>query len=126
MECGLLGKTLAHSYSPQIHKFLGDYTYTLHELEESQIEDFLKGSSFTGLNVTIPYKKTVMPFLDVISPEAKAIGSVNTVVRKDGKLYGCSTDGPGLEYALEKEFGFSAKDKNILFLGAGGACLFCA
>ncbi len=122
MECGLLGKTLAHSYSPQIHKFLGDYTYTLHELEESQIEDFLKGSSFTGLNVTIPYKKTVMPYCTELSQCAKKVGSVNTIIRKDGRLIGHNTDYFGF-YSMVQKSGLTVAGKKVLVLGSGGAAV---
>lgn len=122
MECGLLGKTLAHSYSPQIHKFLGDYTYTLHELEECQIEDFLKGSSFTGLNVTIPYKKTVMPYCTELSQCATKVGSVNTIIRKDGRLIGHNTDYFGF-YSMVQKSGLTVAGKKVLVLGSGGAAV---
>ncbi len=90
---GLIGKKLGHSYSPQIHAMLGDYTYNLYELEEDEVEEFLKKREFDGINVTIPYKKTVMPFLDEIDEDAKKIGSVNTIIKeKDGSLIGYNTD----------------------------------
>ena len=100
MECGLLGRKLGHSYSPQIHACLGDYSYTLFEKEPEEVADFLKNGGFTGLNVTIPYKKAVIPYLDELSPAAKKLGAVNTVVRReDGTLFGHNTD----------YFGFAAK-----------------
>ena len=93
MECGLLGRKLGHSYSPQIHGFLGDYSYQLFEKEPEEVEDFLKNGAFTGLNVTIPYKKTVIPCLDALSPTARKLGAVNTSVRRpDGSLIGHNTD----------------------------------
>ena len=82
MECGLLGRKLGHSYSPQIHACLGDYSYTLFEKEPEEVADFLKNGDFTGLNVTIPYKKSVIPCLDELSPTAKKLGAVNTVVQR--------------------------------------------
>ena len=92
MKCGLLGRTLVHSYSPQIHSLFGDYSYELMEKEPDELEDFLRNGDFTGINVTIPYKKAVMAYLDVLSPLAQRLGCVNTVIRKDGKLYGHNTD----------------------------------
>ena len=93
MQCGLLGRKLGHSYSPQIHAMLGSYGYALFEKEPEALEDFLKNGDFTGLNVTIPYKKDVIPFLDELSDRAKRLGAVNTIVRKpDGRLIGHNTD----------------------------------
>ena len=87
MKCGLIGKPLGHSYSPLIHSCLADYEYKLIELDENEVGSFIKSDKYDALNVTIPYKKTVMPFLDVISPEAERIGSVNTVTHlPDGRL----------------------------------------
>ena len=74
MQCGLLGRKLGHSYSPQIHARLGSYDYLLFEKEPEELEAFLHSGSFTGLNVTIPYKKAVIPFLDSLSPRAQALG----------------------------------------------------
>ena len=98
---GLLGRTLKHSHSPAIHAMLGDHSYKLFEVEEDKVGKFLE-SGFDGINVTIPYKKTVMPYLHGISEEARAIGSVNTVVRKNGKLYGYNTDIYGFEMTLAR------------------------
>ena len=81
IKCGLIGEKLCHSFSPQIHKELSDYSYTLFEMAENEVGDFLKNGDFDATNVTIPYKKTVMPFLDEISDEAARIGSVNTITR---------------------------------------------
>ena len=121
MECGLLGRKLGHSYSPQIHSFLGDYSYSLYEKEPEDVEAFLKNGSFTGLNVTIPYKKTVIPYLDSLSPTAEKLGAVNTIVRRsDGSLIGHNTDYFGFETML-KESGLPVAGKKVLVLGSGGA-----
>ena len=87
-KCGLLGRKLSHSYSPAIHSYLGSYTYERYEKEPEELEAFLKNSDFTGMNVTIPYKKAVMAYLDHLTDTAKALGAVNTIVRRDGKLIG--------------------------------------
>ena len=121
MECGLLGRKLGHSYSPQIHACLGDYSYTLFEKEPEEVADFLKSGDFTGLNVTIPYKKTVIPYLDELSPAAKKLGAVNTVVRReDGTLFGHNTDYFGFA-SLLKRSGLDVAGKKVLVLGSGGA-----
>lgn len=123
MKCGLIGKPLGHSYSPQIHSYLGDYSYTLTELEENEVGDFLKSGRYDAFNVTIPYKKTVMPFLDVISPEAERIGSVNTITHlPDGRLKGDNTDYYGFSYMLDKGK-IDVKGKKVLILGSGGASM---
>lgn len=120
MKCGLLGRKLGHSYSPQIHSFLGDYSYELFEKEPEEIEDFLKNGDFTGINVTIPYKKDVIPYLDELSPTARKMGSVNTVVRRqDGTLFGHNTDYFGFT-SLVKHSGLSVAGKKVLVLGSGG------
>ena len=80
MRCGLLGKTLGHSYSPQIHAQLGDYSYELFEKQPEELENFLRHGEFDALNVTIPYKKAVLPYCAVLSDAVKAIGSANTLV----------------------------------------------
>ena len=121
MKCGLLGRTLGHSYSPQIHAKLGQYSYQLFEKEPEELEDFLKNGDFTGLNVTIPYKKAVIPYLDELSPRAKALGAVNTVVRRpDGSLIGHNTDFFGFEVML-RTCGVSVAGKKALVCGSGGA-----
>jgi len=99
---GLLGKTLGHSYSPQLHALFADHSYKLFEKAEEDIEEFIKSAEFDGINVTIPYKKAVMPFLDEISEEAAAIGSVNTVVKTERGLCGYNTDIYGFETMLAK------------------------
>ena len=81
MRCGLLGEKLGHSYSPALHALFGDYDYELFEVSPDRLGDFLRVRDFQGLNVTIPYKRDVMPLCDEIDPAAEAIGSVNTIVR---------------------------------------------
>ncbi len=117
---GLLGEHLPHSFSPQIHNALGNPDYALFEKTSDEVESFLKEKSFNGINVTIPYKKTVIPFLDVISPEAEKIGAVNTITVRDGKLCGDNTDYFGFVYMLQKS-GVTVKDKKVVVLGGGGA-----
>lgn len=120
MICGLLGKKLGHSYSPQIHAALGNYEYRLFEKQPKELEDFLKYGDFDGLNVTMPYKQTVMPYLDSISPSAKNTGTVNVIYRRDGKLHGHNTDCDGFASMVSK-CGFDPKDQKVLVLGSGGA-----
>lgn len=121
MKCGLLGRKLGHSYSPQIHSYLGDYVYTLFEREPDQIGEFLKNGDFTGLNVTIPYKKDVIPYCSELSPQAKRMGAVNTIVRKkDGSLIGHNTDYFGFSSMIRRS-GLQVAGKKILVLGSGGA-----
>ncbi len=123
LKCGLIGKTLGHSYSPQIHAELADYDYSLFELKESELEEFLRSDSFRGANVTIPYKITVMQYLDEISHEAARIGSVNTIVRgTGGKLKGYNTDYYGFGYMIDSA-GIAVEGKKVLVLGSGGASL---
>lgn len=120
MKSGLLGRKLGHSYSPQIHEYLGSYSYDLFEREPNEIEDFLRNGDFTGINVTIPYKKDVIPFLDELSPTAVKMGSVNTVVRrKDGSLFGHNTDYFGFTSMVHRS-GIQVAGKKVLVLGSGG------
>ena len=120
MKCGLLGRKLGHSYSPQIHKQLGDYSYELFEKEPEELEQFLKYGDFTGINVTVPYKKDVISYLDELTPRAKKLGAVNTIIRRDGKLIGHNTDYFGFETMLRSS-GCSVAGKKVLVLGSGGA-----
>lgn len=121
MKCGLLGRKLGHSYSPQIHGYLKDYAYTLFEKEPEEIGNFLKNGDFTGINVTIPYKKDVIAYLDELSTRAAKLGSVNTVVRRaDGSLIGHNTDYFGFE-TMVRASGLSVAGKKVLVLGSGGA-----
>lgn len=120
---GLLGETLGHSFSPQIHALLGDYEYKLFEVAPENLGDFLRSGTFKGLNVTIPYKKAVMPYLAEISENAKAIGSVNTItVLPNGTLRGDNTDYDGFLYLVRRS-GISVAGKKALVLGTGGASL---
>lgn len=121
MQCGLLGRKLGHSYSPQIHAQLASYDYSLFEKEPEELEGFLKNGDFVGLNVTIPYKKDVIPFLDQLSPVAQRLGAVNTIVRRgDGSLVGHNTDYFGFRYLVQQS-GLQVSGKKVLVLGSGGA-----
>ena len=121
LKCGLLGQKLGHSYSPAIHGMLADYDYQLFEREPEQLEDFLKNGPWDGINVTIPYKKAVLPYCAELSDTARRIGSVNTIVRRpDGSLYGDNTDAYGFE-SLVKKSGIQVQGKKALVLGSGGA-----
>lgn len=120
IKCGLLGRKLGHSYSPQIHARLGDYPYDLFEREPEELEEFLKKGDFSGINVTVPYKKAVMPYLDELSPVAKKIGAVNTIVRRNGRLIGHNTDYYGF-LTMVRASGLQVSGKKVLVLGSGGA-----
>jgi shikimate dehydrogenase len=120
MKCGVLGRKLGHSYSPQIHKHLGDYEFHIFEKEPEELVDFLQNGDFSGTNVTIPYKKDVIPYLDEISPIAQKLGAVNIIVRRDGKLIGHNSDHFGFQSMVEKS-GLSPAGKKCLVLGSGGA-----
>lgn len=120
---GLIGEKLGHSYSPLIHSKFGDYEYDLCEVREEELEALLKSEEYGGFNVTIPYKKKVMEFCDEISPQAKAIGSVNTLVHtEDGKFIGYNTDYYGFTYLLETA-GIKPEGMKCMVLGSGGASL---
>lgn len=120
---GLLGEKLGHSFSPEIHSMLGNYEYRLFEVEKNELENFIKHGEWDGINVTIPYKKTVMSYLDEISENAQKIGSVNTVVRRsDGTLFGDNTDYYGFLYTVKRS-GINFDGKKVLVLGTGGASL---
>lgn len=119
MQFGLIGEKLGHSYSKEIHNLIADYGYELREVKREELGAFMTERAFSGINVTIPYKKSVMDYLDVISDDAKKIGAVNTVVNRDGKLYGYNTDFYGLK-ALLIHNGVSVRNKKVLILGSGG------
>ena len=126
LRCGLLGEKLGHSYSPRIHSLLGEYAYALYEKSPAELDDFLKNGAFDGLNVTIPYKKAVVPYCAELSPAAEHVGSVNTLVRRaDGSLYGDNTDYTGFLYLLDRS-GLTVPEKKCLVLGSGGASLAVA
>lgn len=121
MKCGLLGGKLSHSYSPQIHAHLGDYSYVLFERSPEALQDFFENGDFDAINVTIPYKKDVIPYCAELSPTARRLGAVNTIVRRpDGTLIGHNTDYFGFENMLKKS-GLSVPGKKVLVLGSGGA-----
>ena len=123
LRCGLLGERLSHSFSPLIHAELGDYEYRLYEKKPEELEEFLLRGDFDGLNVTIPYKKTVIPFCASLSATARGAGSVNTLVRlPGGSLYGDNTDYFGFAYLLKKSGVNPAEGKTIV-LGSGGSSL---
>ena len=122
MQCGLLGEKLGHSYSPQIHAELADYSYKLYEKAPEEVEAFVREGTWHGMNVTIPYKKTVIPFCDELSDLAKAIGSVNTILRREnGSIFGDNTDAFGFETLLRQVMPGSLTAKKALVLGTGGA-----
>ena len=117
---GLLGESLSHSFSPQIHASFGAYRYLLFEKKPEELESFLKHGSFDGINVTIPYKKTVMPFCTALSDIARRIGSVNTIIKqRDGALFGDNTDYFGFHHMLKKS-GIAVAGKKVVILGNGG------
>ncbi len=119
MDYGLLGEKLAHSFSPQIHKALGGYDYGLLPTAPEDVASLFTRRDFQGLNVTIPYKQTVIPLCDEVDPRALAIGAVNTVVNRDGRLTGYNTDIDGLIY-LSRRAGIDMAGKKVVILGSGG------
>lgn len=118
-QYGCIGKKLTHSFSKEIHALLADYEYELMELEEEALSSFFAKKAFHAINVTIPYKETVLPFLDEISDVALRIGAVNTIVNRDGKLCGYNTDYYGMT-ALIRKLGLNLCGKKVLILGTGG------
>lgn len=120
LKMGLLGEKLGHSFSSIIHQKLADYRYDLYEVAHDELANFMTEASFNGLNVTIPYKKEVMPYLDSIDEKAQAIGAVNTIKNQDGRLIGYNTDYDGFAYLLHKN-AIAVAGKKVLVLGNGGA-----
>ncbi len=121
MRCGLLGEKLVHSYSPQIHSHLADYIYELIEKKPGELDVFFSECAYHGLNVTIPYKKSVIPYCSELTPLAQKLGSVNTIVRKaDGSLIGHNTDYFGFSSLLIHS-GLCVSGKKVLVLGSGGS-----
>jgi len=116
---GCIAEHLGHSFSALIHARLADYQYELHELTPCEVDGFMKEKAFRAINVTIPYKQTVIPYLDEVDEIARRIGAVNTIVNRDGKLYGYNTDFAGM-CALIERLGLSLKDKKVAILGTGG------
>lgn len=122
MKYGLIGKSLKHSFSKEIHEKLEGYEYELKELSEEELDPFLREAAFCGINVTIPYKKAVIPYLNEISDRAKRIGAVNTVVKRDGRLFGDNTDYEGLR-SLVLRVVPGLNGAKVLILGTGGTSL---
>lgn len=120
MEYGLIGETLGHSSSKQIHEQLTDYCYEPHPLSREEFPSFMEKKDFRAINVTIPYKQAVIPYLSEMDEDARAIGAVNTIVNRGGKLFGYNTDMPGFIYMVKKN-GFEIKGKKVVVLGNGGA-----
>ena len=122
LEYGLIGARLGHSYSGPIHQQLGGYRYELCPLPtEAEARAFLERRAFKGINVTVPYKQLVIPYCDELDERARAIGAVNTVVDRGGRLYGYNTDFSGMEYMLQSR-GIRFAGQTVLILGAGGTC----
>ncbi len=119
MQYGLIGEHLPHSFSKIIHEYIGEYEYELHEVAREDIDGFMTRREFKAINVTIPYKQTVIPYLHSISERAKSIGAVNTIVNKDGLLYGDNTDFGGMTALIEK-MKLELSGKKVLILGSGG------
>lgn len=119
MKYGLIGEKLGHSFSKEIHERIADYKYELCEVAKDDFDEFFKNRDFISINVTIPYKERVIPYLDYIDDIALSIGAVNTVVNKDGKLYGYNTDYYGLKSLIEKR-NIDVENKKVLILGTGG------
>ncbi|MBQ3261785.1 MAG: shikimate dehydrogenase [Oscillospiraceae bacterium] len=119
MEYGLIGEHLPHSFSKEIHEQLADYTYELHEVEKDDLDAFMRSKDFKAINVTIPYKQDVIPYLDEISESAREIGAVNTIVNRGGRLCGDNTDQMGMT-ALIRKLGLDLNGKTVLILGTGG------
>lgn len=122
MEYGLIGRTLGHSYSPKIHSLIGGYSYELVSLTEEALDRFLREKNFKGINVTIPYKKAVIPYCSGLSSRAKRIGSVNTIVNRGGVLDAYNTDYDGFLYMAERA-GISFAGGRVAILGSGGTHL---
>ncbi len=122
MKIELLGRKLTHSLSPLLHSVFADYSYNLREIEPEDLDSFFEKGDFDGLNVTIPYKKEVIKYCDILSPEAQKIGAVNTIYRENGKLIGHNTDYAGF-CAMIDHIGTSFEGKKVVILGSGGASL---
>lgn len=119
MQYGCIGEKLTHSFSKDIHSRLFDYDYELCEIPRDKLKEFMLKRDFKAINVTIPYKQDVIPYLDFVSDTARSIGAVNTVVNRNGKLYGYNTDFAGMT-ALIKRQGIELSNKKVLILGSGG------
>ncbi len=120
MDYGLIGGRLGHSYSKEIHEKLADYTYELCPLSENEFAPFMEKHDFKAINVTIPYKQRVIPYLLKMDKKAEKIGAVNCIVNRNGELYGYNTDYDGFAYMLDKH-NVEVARKKILVIGNGGA-----
>lgn len=121
MQYGLIGRKLSHSFSAEIHSKLADYNYELYPIEPEKLDDFFAKKDFKAINVTIPYKEAVIPYLYYIDPLAKKIGAVNTIINKNGKLFGYNTDFFGMTQMIKRS-GIDVKGKTAAVLGSGGTC----
>ncbi len=119
MKYGLIGEKLGHSFSKPIHESIADYTYEIKEISRDDLDAFMRSKDFCGINVTIPYKQSVIPYLDFTDEATRKIGAVNTVLNRGGKLYGYNTDFGGMKMLIEKQ-GFSYEGKKVVILGSGG------
>ena len=119
MLYGCIGEVLKHSFSKEIHNKIADYKYEIKEVKKDEFDSFMKAKDFVGINVTIPYKEMIIPYLDEVDDMAKTIGAVNTVVNKNGKLYGYNTDFYGMKMLIER-IGISLENKKVAILGSGG------
>ena len=119
MEYGCIGKKLGHSFSKIVHNQLADYSYELAEIPPEALDGFMRRADFKAINVTIPYKEAVIPYLDEVSDIARQIGAVNTIVRREGRLYGYNTDMAGMTALLRRQ-GVSLAGKKVLVAGSGG------
>jgi shikimate dehydrogenase len=119
MQYGLIGEKLGHSFSKEIHNRIDNYPYEIREIPRDELDSFMKSKDFVAINVTIPYKQAVIPYLDYIHPAAEEINAVNTIVNKDGKLLGYNTDFAGMS-KLSERIGIDFQGKKVLILGTGG------
>ncbi len=120
MDYGLIGEKLGHSYSRIIHEMIADYSYELHPVSKDDFDEFMTKKPFKAINVTIPYKQAVIPYLDGLDDNARAIGAVNTIVCEDGRYIGHNTDYAGFRYMIDK-YNVDIKGRKVLVLGKGGA-----
>ena len=119
MTYGLIGEHLPHSYSKEIHNKLASYDYDLVELTHEELDGFMRAREFRAINVTIPYKQDVIPYLETIDEHARMIGAVNTIVNRGGKLYGYNTDFFGMKTLIES-IPLDLSGAKVLILGTGG------
>jgi shikimate dehydrogenase len=119
MKYGLIGEKLGHSFSKEVHSMLSDYEYEIREIPRHELDSFMKEADFKAINVTIPYKESVIPYLSYISDEARMIGAVNTIINRGGMLYGYNTDFLGMSAQINK-MRLSLSGKKTIILGTGG------